>query len=300
MRRLPLFALLLVLGFNARAQEQASPPVEPDRGGHAVAEKRSVMCYQRSDGKLLWQRDIIYKENEITHPTNPFCSASPVTDGERVIAHHGSAGLVCYDFDGKELWKYDTGKLEHLWGTASSPILYGDLCIIWCGPGERQFTYGVHYGPQGANYDSEGVQAPQMVGIIGAYRRDMNLAGGDQTIGIASGTYRLRNRVSVKVLDNFGATADGAQPKQSENANNNGGQLWNIALISGTTYFTLQNVASGKYLDSMGATADGAAVVGHDVVGVVGWHEAGCGAEGGVVHHDGIFEMRDCARRQAR
>ena len=37
MRRLPLFALLLVLGFNARAQEQASPPVEPDRGGHAVA-----------------------------------------------------------------------------------------------------------------------------------------------------------------------------------------------------------------------------------------------------------------------
>src|SRR5262249_20176661 len=31
------------------------------------------------------------------------------------------------------------GKLEHLWGTASSPILHGDLCIQWCGPGERQF-----------------------------------------------------------------------------------------------------------------------------------------------------------------
>lgn len=108
-------------------------------GGHAVAEKRSVMCFQRSDGKLLWQRDVVYKEKEITHPTNPFCSASPVTDGERVIASHGSAGLVCYDFDGKELWRYEVGKLEHLWGTASSPILYGDLCIQWCGPGERQF-----------------------------------------------------------------------------------------------------------------------------------------------------------------
>ncbi|NJN00868.1 MAG: hypothetical protein HC793_04740 [Aquincola sp.] len=31
------------------------------------------------------------------------------------------------------------GKLQHLWGTASSPVLYGDLCIVWCGPGERQF-----------------------------------------------------------------------------------------------------------------------------------------------------------------
>jgi outer membrane protein assembly factor BamB len=112
-------------------------------GGHAVAEKRSLMCYQRTDGKLLWQRDVVFKEQEITHPTNPFCSASPVTDGERVIAHHGSAGLVCYDFEGKELWKYETGKLEHLWGTASSPILYGDLCIIWCGPGERQFLLAV-------------------------------------------------------------------------------------------------------------------------------------------------------------
>ncbi len=112
-------------------------------GGHAVAEKRSVLCFQRSDGKLLWQRDVIYKEKEITHPTNPFCSASPVTDGERVIASHGSAGLVCYDFDGKELWRYDVGKIEHLWGTASSPIIYGDLCIQWCGPGERQFLLAV-------------------------------------------------------------------------------------------------------------------------------------------------------------
>lgn len=108
-------------------------------GGHAIAEKRSVMCFNRKDGTLLWQRDIPYKDDEITHPTNPFCSASPVTDGERVIACHGSAGLVCYDFDGKEQWRYDIGKLEHLWGTASSPILHGDLCIQWCGPGARQF-----------------------------------------------------------------------------------------------------------------------------------------------------------------
>lgn len=113
-------------------------------GGHAIAEKRSVLCFNRADGKLLWQRHVIYKDRKITHPTNPFCSASPVTDGERVIASHGSAGLVCYDFQGKELWRYDVGKLEHLWGNASSPVLYGDLCIQWCGPGERQFLLAVN------------------------------------------------------------------------------------------------------------------------------------------------------------
>jgi outer membrane protein assembly factor BamB len=61
-----------------------------------------------------------------------------------VIASHGSAGIVCYDFEGKQLWKYDVGKLEHLWGTAASPILYGDLCIQWCGPGERQFLVALN------------------------------------------------------------------------------------------------------------------------------------------------------------
>ncbi len=137
---------------------------------------------------------------------------------------------------------------------------YGfNLRAAYDGPGERHFIYGVHYGPQGANYDSEGVQAPQMVGIIGAMRRDMDLWQGDQTIGIASGTYRLRSRVSAKLLDSMGAIAEGAQPKQGETANGDNSQLWNVNLIAGTTYFTLQNVASGKYLDSLGAAANGAA-----------------------------------------
>ncbi len=117
------------------------PPAS--NAGPAVAAKRSLMCLQRSDGKLLWENTVPYPEKESTHGTNPFCSASPVTDGERVIVSHGSAGMFCYDFDGKELWKKEVGKLEHIWGNASSPILYGDLVILWCGPGERQFLLAV-------------------------------------------------------------------------------------------------------------------------------------------------------------
>jgi outer membrane protein assembly factor BamB len=117
------------------------PP--PGGGGPATAEHRNLLCFRRSDGKLLWQREVVYKDKESTHPTNPFCSASPVTDGERVIVSHGSAGMYCYDFGGKELWHKDVGKLEHIWGNASSPVLYGDLAILWCGPGERQILLAV-------------------------------------------------------------------------------------------------------------------------------------------------------------
>jgi outer membrane protein assembly factor BamB len=113
-------------------------------GGYGSAAKRSVLCFDRKSGQLLWQGDIDYAEPEMTHHDNPFCSASPVTDGERVIAHHGSAGLVCYDLAGKKLWTHDHGKIEHLWGNASSPILWRDLCIQWCGPGDRQFLLAVN------------------------------------------------------------------------------------------------------------------------------------------------------------
>jgi outer membrane protein assembly factor BamB len=111
-----------------------------DKAGH----RRAVMCLARKDGEVLWQKETAYKEDEPTHDTHPFCAATPVTDGERVIANLGSAGLVCYDFEGKEQWRYDLGKLRHLWGAAaSSPILHGELCIVWCGPGPRQFLLAV-------------------------------------------------------------------------------------------------------------------------------------------------------------
>lgn len=105
--------------------------------------RRLVICFDRADGKLLWQRETHYQEKESTHSDNPYCSATPVTDGARVIASHGSAGIVCYDFSGKELWRKEIGKLEHIWGNASSPILYGNLCILWCSPGPRQFLLAV-------------------------------------------------------------------------------------------------------------------------------------------------------------
>ncbi len=100
---------------------------------------RTLICFDRADGKLVWQAGVTVTDKELTHETNPYCSASPVTDGERVIASFASGGLVCYDLNGTELWRRDLGLQRHIWGNGASPIIHGDLCILNFGPGERTF-----------------------------------------------------------------------------------------------------------------------------------------------------------------
>jgi hypothetical protein len=52
---------------------------------------RSTRCLARKDGSKFWEQKVEYKESEPTHGTNPFCSASPATDGKLVVVSHGSA-----------------------------------------------------------------------------------------------------------------------------------------------------------------------------------------------------------------
>jgi outer membrane protein assembly factor BamB len=62
-----------------------------------------------------------------------------VADGERVIVWHGTPGVFCYDYDGRELWHRDLGTFHHIWGYGSSPVIYDNLVLLNCGPGEQTF-----------------------------------------------------------------------------------------------------------------------------------------------------------------
>ena len=101
--------------------------------------RRTVLCFNRQDGKLLWQSGVTWTEKETTTPENPPCSSSPVVDGKRVIAWFGSAGVYCYDFEGRELWRRDLGPQSHQWGYTSSLALYRNLCLLNFGPGKPSF-----------------------------------------------------------------------------------------------------------------------------------------------------------------
>lgn len=109
---------------------------------------RSLLCLARADGKLLWQKDVSYADKERNWNPSWYANASPVTDGQRVVVSFASAGMYCFDTSGKELWKRtDLGKWDHAFGSGSSPILYGDLAILWCGPNDgkgRNFLLAVN------------------------------------------------------------------------------------------------------------------------------------------------------------
>jgi len=96
--------------------------------------RRTLMCLDRTDGKLLWQSGIVYTETEQTQENNPFCAGTPATDGKLIIVCFGSPGVYAYDFDGKEVWRRDLGKISHMFGNAVCPIIHQQLCFLNFGP----------------------------------------------------------------------------------------------------------------------------------------------------------------------
>jgi outer membrane protein assembly factor BamB len=106
--------------------------------------KRSLLCFARKDGNKLWEQTVEYDGDEPKHETNTYCAATPATDGERVVVSHGSAGVYCYDLAGKELWHRDLGPCLHIWGNASSPVLYKNLVILNFGPNEKTFLVALN------------------------------------------------------------------------------------------------------------------------------------------------------------
>ena len=94
----------------------------------------------KATGRVLWERTAgtgVPKTKR--HTKSSQASSTPVTDGRRVVAVFGSAGLlVAWDYDGKELWRVDLGALDSgwffdpafQWGHSSSPIIYRNSVIL--------------------------------------------------------------------------------------------------------------------------------------------------------------------------
>src|SRR6202011_1403974 len=67
----------------------------------------ALLCVS-TQGKELWKRKVgkvgraIIKKDEANEASN-----SPSTDGKHVWALFGSGDLACFDFDGKEIWKFN-------------------------------------------------------------------------------------------------------------------------------------------------------------------------------------------------
>src|SRR5581483_2452818 len=112
----------------------------------AEGKQRTLFCFDRKDGKELWAKTVEFGKQEETfdaNQDNAYCASTPVADGKVVVVWHASAGLFCYAFDGKELWKRDLGVFEHIWGYGTSPILLDGKVILHTGPGKREFITAI-------------------------------------------------------------------------------------------------------------------------------------------------------------
>jgi outer membrane protein assembly factor BamB len=108
-----------------------------DRSEH----RWQLLAVNKRTGKIVWSRTAhtgVPKDKR--HIKATYANSTPATDGRVVVAFFGSEGLFAYDLGGDLLWKKDLGRLdagaydlpEYEWGTASSPIIHGDLVIVQC------------------------------------------------------------------------------------------------------------------------------------------------------------------------
>jgi outer membrane protein assembly factor BamB len=114
------------------AGEGARPAADPS-GVPLARQRLLVTAYDRHDGSVAWQRVADERlPHEGHHLESGWATASPVTDGERLYAHFGSAGTYAYTLDGERVWKTDLGDMSTRlgYGEGSSPALWGDTLVV--------------------------------------------------------------------------------------------------------------------------------------------------------------------------
>jgi outer membrane protein assembly factor BamB len=115
----------------------ASPIVCEDRvfTVTSLAEKqaRDLLCFDRNNGRLLWQKTVINSPLERKHSLNSHASSTPATDGKLVYVaflDRNEMVVAAYDLDGKRKWLVRPGAFSSMHGFCSSPILYKDIVIV--------------------------------------------------------------------------------------------------------------------------------------------------------------------------
>ena len=94
---------------------------------------RVLLSLDRRNGKVLWEKTVLTSKLEGKHAHNSWASATPATDGKYVYVaflDFPNMVVVCYDFDGKEIWRQMPGTLRSVHGFCTSPVLHKDLIIL--------------------------------------------------------------------------------------------------------------------------------------------------------------------------
>jgi len=110
-----------------------------------------VVCLDRLGGRILWDTEALKQRPVGVDGRNSHASATPVTDGEHVVAFFSSMAAAGLTLDGRVAWTNTDTKFHVVYGPASSPVLYKNLVIINC-DGTNPSTDAGHTAPWDQDY----------------------------------------------------------------------------------------------------------------------------------------------------
>ena len=128
---------------NSTAQDPPKPGFYlGDWAASPAPHKWMVYDIDFRSGKVRWEREVSgAAPSKAKHLKNTYASETAVTDGERVYAYFGNAGLFAFDFSGKPVWSkpMPVMKTRNNWGTGASPVLHGNRIYIVNDNDEQSF-----------------------------------------------------------------------------------------------------------------------------------------------------------------
>jgi outer membrane protein assembly factor BamB len=98
-----------------------------------AGKERSLVCLQKSDGKLLWQKTFTLPTHRPGNKNSGYANSSPVVDAARVVTCFVSDEhfwVRAFDHAGGELWSHDFGAFASQHGHGASPMIYENTVII--------------------------------------------------------------------------------------------------------------------------------------------------------------------------
>ena len=102
--------------------------IDPDNPGNKSELKLHTQCFDKTNGKLVWDQAIQASSNEqkCTRRVadHGYASGTPASDGDSIFSYFGVSGCVAYDLNGKKKWHNDQlGTKTAGFGSASSPVV---------------------------------------------------------------------------------------------------------------------------------------------------------------------------------
>jgi outer membrane protein assembly factor BamB len=90
-----------------------------------------VFCINADTGDVVWNKEAFpWSGKPKKHTKNSYASPTPIVANERIYAHFGPMGTVCFSMSGELIWKQEKLAYSTPHGNGGSPVLYQNKLIF--------------------------------------------------------------------------------------------------------------------------------------------------------------------------